>query len=237
MDIRKTAFLIFNIFIFLNCQLIAQDVPEPVALSGVVVDEADLTPIPNVTIKNSTQKSTALADSTGFFSLTAKPGDTLIFEAMLYSEEAYIVPESFSGGRFAVIEAMHKDKLLLEEVTVRSFPSQEQFERAFLSADPGNLTDKSVALNVHIDEVREDPTNMQQYILDYNNRYATYRITREAPANNFLNPARWAEFIRNWQEGRFSESAVNKLEGYPNQDDEELNEGEMAPVSVFPGEE
>lgn len=216
MDIRKTAFFIFTIFLFLHMQWAeAQEDDDLLPLSGMVVDRETLNPIPNVTIKNSSFESATMADSTGYFSLTVRPGDTLIFEAMLYRQEAYVVPEGYSGGRFAVIEALQKDKVLLDEVTVHGFPSQQQFERTFLSADPGGLTEKTVELDGHIEDITDDPTNMQQYILDYNNRYVTYIISREAPPNNFLNPERWAEFIKDWREGRFSDDALEKLEGFP----------------------
>ena len=209
MKFRKTAFLIFSILFLLQLNVQAQQNPDLVSLSGVVVDEADLHPIPNVTIKNATRGATSLTDSTGFFSLNARPGDTLIFEAMLYGKEDYVVPEGFEGGRFAVIEAMHKDKVLLDEVMIQPFPTELQFQQAFLSVEPGNITNKMVYLNGHVDEITDDPTNMEKYIREYNSRYATYMITKDAPPNNFLNPERWAEFIRDWREGRFSAIDIN----------------------------
>ena len=234
MDIRKTAFFIYTIFLFLHVQLAdAQEVTSLLPLSGMVVDRETLNPIPNVTIKNASLESAALADSTGFFSMMVSPGDTLIFEAMLYQQEVYMVPKGYRGGRFAIIEAMQKDKVLLEEVTVRAFPSQQQFERVFLSIDPGNITEKTVVLDEHLDDISEDPTNMQQYILDYYNHYVTYVITKDAPPNNFLNPDKWAEFIRNWREGVFTEDAVENLPGFPDPDPNERGEDRELPEPVL----
>lgn len=234
MGFRKTVFFIFNIFFLLHLTAGAQEVSDLVSLSGVVVDEADLNPIPNVTIKNTTRGAASLSDSTGFFYLTARPGDTLIFEAMLYSQEAYIVPEGFDGGRFAVIEAMHKDKVLLEEVMIQPFPTELQFQHAFMSVEPGNIADNMVRLDVHVQEVTDDPTNMKEYILNYNRHYATYVITRDAPPNNFLNPERWAEFISDWREGRFSDRAVEKMEGLQYREAEEEGSRAVDPTIVSP---
>ena len=234
MDIRKTAFYIYTIFLFLQVQIAgAQVATELVPLSGMVVDKETLNPIPHVTVKNASMEFAVLADSTGFFSMTVNPGDTIIFEAMLYRQETYIVPEENLGGRFAIIEAMQKDKLLLEEVTVRAFPSQQQFERMFLAIDPGNIAEKTIVLNEHLDDISEDPTNMQQYILDYYNHYVTYIITDNAPPNNFLNPDKWVEFIRNWREGVFTEDAVENLPRFPDPDPNELEDDRRLPEPVL----
>lgn len=218
MIIRKTAlFFVYMIFISLATLLEAQESSTVVELRGMVVDEATAQPIPNVTIKNLNTRISELSDSTGSFTLAVMPGDTVIFEAMTYNSDSYVVPDDFSGGPFGFIEVMRKDALYLKEVTVRPFPSQLQFEHAFLNVDPGNVTDKTIRLDVHLEEVTEDPTNMQQYILNYNRQFATYQLSgeNEAPSNNFLHPERWVQFIRDWQEGRFSEEAVEKLNGFP----------------------
>lgn len=226
MIIRKTAFLISAFFVLLlNPSVNAQQNNEEVLLSGVVIEGSVSDPIPNVTIKNISRGTSTLADSTGFFSLAGLPGDTLLFEAMLYQTEHYIVPDGIGGSHFAVIETMEKDAVVLEEVTIRAFPTQQQFERALLEIDPGNMADKTLRLNAHVEKVTEDPTNMQQYLSTYNrkynNRQVTYRIPGLTQGNNFLNPERWRQFINDWQEGRFDDESVEKLEGYPAQEIEE----------------
>lgn len=216
MIIRKTAlFFVYIIFIFLVTTLKAQENVPVVELRGIVMDEATAQPIPNVTIKNRKTGISELSDSTGSFIMAVMPGDTVVFEAMTYVSDIYIVPDDFAGGPFGFVEVMRKDALFLKEVTVRSLPSQLQFEQAFLNADPGNVTDKTIRLGGHLEEVTDDPTNMQQYILNYNRHFAIYQLTKDAPPNNFLHPERWVQFIRDWQEGRLSEDAVEKLEGFP----------------------
>ena len=138
MIIRKTAFLFCAFLIFLlNASVNAQQKKEEVLLSGVVIESSVSDPIPNVTIKNISRRTSVLADSTGFFSLAGMPGDTLLFEAMLYKTDYYVVPDGIGGSHFAVIETMEKDAVVLDEVTIRAFPTQQQFERALLEIDPG----------------------------------------------------------------------------------------------------
>lgn len=193
----------------------AQQPPSTVRVTGVVVDQASIRALPYVTIKNKNAEGDFLTDTTGYFSLMARPGDTLIFQAMSYMPDQYVVPPDTDGGHFAIVEVMQKDAVLLEEVTIRSFPTQQQFEQIFLQIDPDDLPENKMRLKEHVDGIVRDETNMQEYIMDYNKRQRVYWLSREGPRNDFLNPERWTEFIRAWQDGRFTDDAVEKLEGFP----------------------
>lgn len=217
---RKTASLYcytFLFFLLLPFLSKAQELPSDKGLfSGVVVDRLSSEIIPQATIKNKTQNIDVLADSTGLFTIEAQEGDTLIFEAMLYNPSSFVVPEGFNSRQFAFIARLQQEEaVLLEEVTVLSFPTQQQFEQAFLMVDPGELVEKTVVLNEKMDDIMADRTNMQGYILESNRDYMIYEITGNPQPNNFLNPERWAEFIDDWQEGVFTDESVEKLEGFP----------------------
>lgn len=218
---RIIAPLFFSLLILVALvPLQAQERSNTVRVSGVVVDQANTRALPYVTIKNKNAAGDFLTDTTGYFSLMARPGDTLLFEAMSYMPDQYVVPRDADGGHFAIVEVMQKDAVLLEEVTIRGFPTQQQFEQIFLRIDPDDLPENTERLRNHVGEAVRDETNMQQYILEYNNRQMVYWLSREGPPNDFLNPERWVEFIRAWQDGQFTDDAVEKLEGFPPPEDE-----------------
>lgn len=213
----------FFVSLFILTALVPLQAQEPsdvVRVTGVVVDQADTRALPYVTIKNKNADGDFLTDTTGYFSLMAQPGDTLLFEAMSYRPDQYVVPRDADGGHFAIVEVMQKDAVLLEEVTIRGFPTQQQFEQIFLRIDPDDLPENTERLRDHVGETVRDETNMQQYIFEYNNRQMVYWLSREGPPNDFLNPERWVEFVRAWQDGRFTDDAVEKLEGFPPPEDE-----------------
>lgn len=212
---KITPFFISLIMLIVLMPLRAQQSVDTVRVSGVVVDQANARALPYVTIKNKNAHGDFLTDTTGYFSLIASPGDTLLFEAMSYRTDQYIVPKEAEGGHFAIVEVMQKDAFLLEEVTIRGFPTQQQFEQMFLRIDSPDLSENTHNLRRHVNEVVRDKTNMQQYMLEYNNRQMVYWLSREGPPNDFLNPERWVEFIRAWRGGRFTDNAVEKLEGFP----------------------
>ncbi|WP_017731364.1 peptidase associated/transthyretin-like domain-containing protein [Nafulsella turpanensis] len=222
---RKTASFFYYILCFLllfPCLLYSQGLPNDSGLfGGVVVDRATSEIIPHATVKNKTQNVDVLADSTGFFSIEAREGDTLIFEAMLYRPSSFIVPEGYNGRQFGFIAGLQQDAVLLKEVEVAGFPSQQQFEQAILMIDPGNVVEKTVVLNEELEDITADKTNMQGYILEANRDYMIYEITGNPQPNNFLNPERWAKFINDWQEGVFTEESIEKLEGFPVYEEDE----------------
>lgn len=234
---RETAFFIYTFLFFLvtSTALQAQQPQESGRLVGVVIDGVSMEAIPRATVKNTTQKSSVLADTTGYFTLEVQAGDTIIFEAMSYANDVYVVPQDFSGRQFAFIEVLNQDAVLLEEVEVRGFPSQEQFEMAFMGEAADELAEKANGLDTHLENVTRDETNMQSYLTEYNRNRMIYRMDNFPPhlhnpqPNNFLNPIRWANFIRDWREGRFSEEAVEKLNVYPPAEPE--GETEVEPES------
>lgn len=237
---RKTAFFIYTFLFFLFGATVLQaqqSSSETGRLVGVVVDASSKSAIPHTTIKNKTQNSSILSDSTGYFVLEVTPGDTIIFEAMSYNNDFYVVPVDFAGRQFAFIEVLQKNAVLLDEVEVRGFPSQEQFETAFLAADGGSeVVENTIRLNEQLENITEDETNMQAYLNEYEENQMIYRMADFPPhlhnprPNNFLNPLRWASFIRDWREGRFSEGAVEKLNGFPEPDNEEEIESPLPEV-------
>ena len=214
--------LTFLLLFIMSGLLHSQELPADRGFfNGVVVDRFSREVVPNATVKNKTQNIDVLADSTGFFRLEAQEGDTLIFEAMLYRPSSFVVPEGFNGRQFAFIAGLQQDAVLLEEVTVRDFPTVQQFEAAFLSIDPANVVEKTAVLNEELNNITSDRTNMQDYILEYNRDHMIYEITGNTQPNNFLDPERWVQFIEDWQEGVFTEESVNKLEGFPSYEKDE----------------
>lgn len=209
-------FFIFSLLVFLAVPVVqAQQPSGTLRVTGVVIDQADTSAIPNVHIKNRNGIGTFLTDTTGYFSLPVSPGDTLIFEAMDYQRDHYVVPKTAAGGYFVVIELIKEGAVLLKEITVRGFPTQQQFEQIFLKIDPSDLPENTDRLREHIAGTVQDETNMQQYILEYGRRQRVYWLSREGPPNDFLNPQRWVQFIRDWNDGRFTDEGVEKLEGFP----------------------
>lgn len=178
-----------------------------VQLSGVVVSEEELTPMPYTTIYDKTQRRGIIADYYGFFSFVVYPGDTLLFTSFSYKTSTYIVPDSLSERRYSIIHMLQRDTLNLPEITVYPWPSKEDFARAFVDMKPYDdairraqreLSGENLAFVAA--RLDNDASLAAGYAL--NQRYTALYTNGQLPVNNLLNPYSWAKLIQDWKEGK-----------------------------------
>lgn len=220
---RKTAFFSYILALFLCLPALAQEQQGRLYINGAIMDADSLKPLAGATVKNINSGQNLQADTEGLFQLRATPGDTLLIEHMTHQSAVYILPQRVQGSSFAFVQVLQREEMM-EPVTVFSFPSQRQFERALLQLDTEDgLAENTTALDMQLDRLTNDPTRMQQYIDDYMRYQQLYVLPEERGApNNFLHPERWRDFIRDWREGRMDPEAVDRLEGFPS--DDQINE-------------
>lgn len=187
-------------------------------ISGAIMEADSLAPLAGATVKNINTNEVLQADEEGSFRIQVNPGDTLQIEHMLYRTARYFVPENLKASRYALVQLLQREDRL-EAENLREFPTQLQFEQTLMQVDPGNLTNKTTELDLHLEQVTNDPTNMQKYLDDYRRHQRLYVLPEEGAINHvpndFINPDRWRNFVKDWREGRFTERGMEKLEGFP----------------------
>lgn len=178
-----------------------------IQLSGVVVAEEELTPMPYTTVFDRTSRRGVIADYYGFFSLVAFPGDTLFFSFYGHKTSTFIVPDSLTEDRYSIIHMMQKDTLNIPEVTVYPWPSREQFAKAFVEMDPyedairraqRELSGESLAFAAA--KLGTDATSSYGYA--QNQMYTQLYRGGQLPANNLFNPYAWAKLVQDWKAGK-----------------------------------
>ena len=179
-----------------------------VKIAGVTVTSDSLKPVPFVNVLIKGNYTGTMGDYSGFYSIIAKAGDTLIFSSMGYRKEEYIIPDTLKNEQYSLIQILKKDTVQLSVTTIKVWPSYEQFKQAFLNVDikdsdlaraKKNLDHdilKEQALNLHLGELGN-----QKYML--NQETARLYSIGQLPANNYLNPAAWRRFIKAWKDGEF----------------------------------
>jgi hypothetical protein len=199
-------FLSFVYFIFCPFQLQAQqdsllnDAADSIRVSGVLINADSLLEVTNANIYVNDRLQTYSSDTSGFFSVFAQPADTITFTSLGFREGKFILPEGLQGQEYSLIQTMVPDTLVLDEVIIYPMPDAREFVNAF--KDRGILyQDKYESMRDNIEEV--DDMNDEEAFLSkyqpvevhhgygrlYNNHFAP------VPANNFLNPDQWREFI------------------------------------------
>ena len=102
-----------------------------VQITGMTVSGDSLSPVPfaNVLIKGN--YTGTIADFSGFFSIVANTGDTLAFSSVGYELSEYIIPDSLESQQYSLIQIMDRDTILLPTVSIKIWPTYEQFKKAF----------------------------------------------------------------------------------------------------------
>ena len=206
----------FLFLVLLSGKLFAQkqtisaiDSSRLVQLSGVVVSEEELTPMPYTTVYDKTQRRGVIADYYGFFSFVAYPGDTLLFSSFSYKTSTFIVPDTLKERRYSIIHILQKDTLNLPEITVYPWPSREDFARAFVEMKPYDDAIRRAQRELSGDNLAFVAARLENdaslaYGYAANDRYTKLYTNGQLPVNNLLNPYSWAKLIQDWKEGKLT---------------------------------
>lgn len=177
-----------------------------VQLSGVVVTEETLDPLPYATVFDKSARRGVIADYFGYFSLVALPGDTLYFSFYGHKTSTFIVPDTLKDNRYSMIHVMKYDTVQLPAVEVYPWPSREDFARAFVEMRPYDdairraqreLSGESLAFAA----ARLENDAAFSYSFVQNQNQTRIYTQNQLPANNLLNPYSWAKLVQEWKAG------------------------------------
>lgn len=175
----------------------AQIMTEPVRLTGIVADADTGEAIPYVNIRIAGTQYGTSADNAGYFSMFMSPGDTLLFSSIGYRDAAFIMPYNLESDTYSLVQLMRKQTVMLEEVVVFPWPTIESFKAAFMEVDVTPDTMEELIREVRIDYSQlADEATKSEYYYDQMRYQRLYELHNRVPPNNFLNPMRWSNFIR-----------------------------------------
>lgn len=173
-------------------------------LSGVVISSDSVVALPFTSIVASHFPQGTISDSTGFFRLDVYPADTLTFSAVGYKTAQFVVPDYLIGQQYSLVQAMVRDTIILEEVTIYSLPTTSEFMESFSDKAP-DFEQRVTSMKTELKDILQEdiilskyqPVNMHDGITRMYS--AHWGIV---PPNNFLNPMRWSQFVQDLRENR-----------------------------------
>ena len=177
-----------------------------IQLSGVVIGEQDLEPMPYTTVFNRSQRRGVIADYYGFFSMVVVPGDTIFFSFYGHKASSYIVPDTLSGNRYSIIHMIEMDTLELPAVDVYPWPSREDFAREFVEMEPyadalRRAQRELSGENLAFVAARLDGDASLSYSSSRSLANTKLYTNGQLPVNNLLNPYSWAKLVQEWKAG------------------------------------
>jgi len=194
------------LLVFTDYKTYAQGDPAVMQMSGIIVDGDSSFGVPGVHVYIPSAGMGTVSNQVGLFALPTMAGDTVIFSAVGYKKQRFIVPNKNDKG-FTVLIDLKTDTTFLPIVEVFPYPTEELFKEAFL------------ALEIPKDQRRENmERNLNQQALNrmaaalpmdggsnhrfYMNQQAN-SISNQffAPSFSLLNPFAWAQFIKSVKRG------------------------------------
>lgn len=162
------------------CSLLsqAQSIPpdEAIALSGVIVNEAD-EPLPFVTVTNLSTQTGVVSDEEGFFFINFDKKDTLRLSSVGYQAYQLYFGDTAQANNYDLKIRLSEQTYQLENVTIFAFKDEESFKRAILAMDDLPEEEKIVVPGSYQGprrEVKPSAANPISFIFDRFSKRARY---------------------------------------------------------------
>ncbi|RAJ34246.1 hypothetical protein [Pedobacter cryoconitis] len=193
------------VLIFFTAGLFAQQTPSGkklIQFSGIITDRDSSFVVPYVTITNKTnQDQRYAANYKGYFSFVAHPGDTLIYNAIGYTDKVVLIPADIKDSKYTAMVKMKSEIVYLPAVRVYPWATVEEFTKDFL------------AMKVADDDMEIARKNMSSHSINGKIQYlprdageissTNFRIDQErelnknlVQSNPLLNPFAWGKLMQ-----------------------------------------
>jgi hypothetical protein len=194
-----------------------------VQYSGYAMSSDSMAGIPyaHVGIKGTNRRGTAGPD--GFFSFSAREGDTLYFTSVGYRPSVFIIPYHVPNSKLASIQLLKRDEYNFKTVTIYPWGDKEGFKHAFKNvkiqrglqdrAEENTNTQLLAAIGEHLpmDGGEATERNMRVNAANYYT-YGQVNVIGNNPAygliNMFANPLAWAQFIKGIKRGDYKKKVA-----------------------------
>ena len=211
-------YIITVVLIFFTVGLFAQQTPSGkklIQFSGIITDRDSGFVVPYVTITNKTNHDQRYAANyKGYFSFVANPGDTLIYNAIGYTDKVVLIPFEVKDSKYTAMVKMKSEIIYLPAVRVYPWATVEEFTKDFL------------AMKVADDDMEIARKNMSSHSINGKIQYlprdageissTNFRIDQEralnknmVQSNPLLNPFAWGKLMQSIFKGDKSRSSGN----------------------------
>lgn len=191
----------------------AQTDAKLIQFSGLIMTEADgrLVPVPYATVSIPKNRRGTYADYRGFFTIVVEKGDKVRFNCIGLEPVTITIPDTLTQDRYAVVQLMSQDTILLPEVVIFPWPSKEHFKIEFLKMDVTPELQRRATENLandYLAEARKNPDMVPYGGRESANFYLRqqareYYYIGQTPPMNIFSPLAWGQFFKAWKEGKY----------------------------------
>lgn len=200
-------YFVLTVLLFLAISLYAQeDVRKEkrkvIQLTGVVFAPDSSSVVPGVHVYVPSVGRGTTTNPYGFFSMPVLEGDSIVFSAIGFEKQHYIVPVHDQDHSLKVLVTLKEDITFLDEVEIFPYPTEAMFKEAVLSLElPHQMQYDNMNAWLAEGYMRSAYSDMPasananyQYYMQLQQQ--ALRNKYQTPSNNLLNPFAWAKFIK-----------------------------------------
>ncbi|WP_185974413.1 carboxypeptidase-like regulatory domain-containing protein [Litoribacter populi] len=200
-------FLFFFGATFLLTQVHAQDDQERriLQLSGIILNADSTDAIPGVNVYVPKKGRGTSSNNFGYFSMPVAEGDSVLFTFIGLKKQSFVIPKDHEDDKISLIVTMDTDEILLGEIEVMPYPTEDEFKRAVLALNleeemPLNRGNLSPQLLLRWAE--EMPASGDENFRGFTRQQVMQTQDRYGPRPlPLLNPFAWRDFIRSIKRG------------------------------------
>lgn len=206
------------VFLFFTAGVFAQQTPagkKLVQFSGIITDLDSNFVVPYVTITNkSNQDQRYGANYKGYFSFVAHPGDTLVYNAIGYTDKVVMIPNTVNETKYTSMVKMKSEIVYLPAVRIYPWATVEEFTKDFLAMKVADDDVEIARKNLS----RSSINGMIQYLPKDGGEIAStnFRMDQErelnknlVQSNPLLNPFAWGKLMQQIFNGDKSRQSSN----------------------------
>lgn len=186
-----------------------------VQFSGIITDQDSSFVVPYVTITNKSNEDQRYgANYKGYFSFVAHPGDTLVYNAIGYTDKVVIIPPVVDETKYTSMVKMKSEIVYLPAVRIYPWATVEEFTKDFLAMKVADDDVEIARKNLS----RSSINGMVQYLPRDGNEIAStnFRMDQErelnknlVQSNPLLNPFAWGKLMQQIFNGDKSRQSSN----------------------------
>ena len=188
-----------------------------VQLSGIITDKSQ-SPVQGVAVISRKLHRAAISESTGIYSITTTPGDTVVFRAVGFKRYHTIIPPDYDDKHCKADIILETDTIPIAEVKILPWRTYSEFLAEVTKEKPKdpvieymneNLASIYVAITNEVN-VGITPEAAFKYATEQN--FSAMATRNMFPVNNLLNPIAWVKFINEVKHGLLKNKSFNKPE-------------------------
>ncbi len=186
-----------------------------IEFSGVVLTSDSLYPIAYVYVYDKKTRLGDMTDGNGFFAISARIGDTIVFNALEYKKAYFIIPDTLKKTKYNIIKLLTQDTNYLQPLVLYPLPPRVQFDYIFVRTEVPDDNLEIARKNLQRENLRQEALEGRSdaksaYSSEMRRRAENLYWKGQLPPNNLLNPLAWKRFFQAWERGDYRKKKKKK---------------------------